>query len=149
MNAFSTEKRQSCISSKLLFFLFSICGTMTRISSRITPLWRNNGVICDEIRLSYDWDGVFTSNHRILCRKLLSNLYYSFPEFSCVETHSRNFPEGKAIQLSFVLHTPAPYGDFVITNQCQFRTVSTWITCGPCDIYWCVFYWNWKLTRQV
>ena len=46
MNVFATEKRQNCIS----FWLY-ICGAMTRISSRITSLWRQNDVISVEIRV--------------------------------------------------------------------------------------------------
>ena len=52
MNVFATEKRQSSIKSNLQFFEFGICGAMTRISSQITLLSRQNDVIRDEIRIT-------------------------------------------------------------------------------------------------
>ena len=51
MNVFATEKRQSCIKSKLKFFEFGISGAMSRILSQITPLLRQNDVVRDEIRI--------------------------------------------------------------------------------------------------
>ena len=49
MNVFATEKRQSCIKSKLKFFLFGTCGAKKCISLRVTSLWRQNDAIRDEI----------------------------------------------------------------------------------------------------